>query len=229
MWYWCCNRSQHVQAGRFNTEDEVLHYVLDPFPWLLVAVYELYHTQQKLFLEENPDADAAASWLSQLSTVTTSATSGQSSAEESTKPADSDVETSKSKKTTGEKTVLSDGETKKKDDEIKQLKKKLEKQNKTVANMKKLSASNKKAQQEIVALKAIIAQGGGQTGVQLSGPTPVASGKSSTTEPARTGMEAPTKTKPEPEPVAALPTQVGHRRRSHCSVCRSKLSFPWDF
>ena len=32
-----------MQAGRFNTEEEVLHYVLDPFPWLLMAVYELYH------------------------------------------------------------------------------------------------------------------------------------------------------------------------------------------
>ena len=26
-----------MQAGRFNTEEEVLHYVLDPFPWLLMT------------------------------------------------------------------------------------------------------------------------------------------------------------------------------------------------
>ena len=109
MWYWCCNRSQHVQAGRFNTEDEVLHYVLDPFPWLLVAVYELYNAQQKLFLEENPDADAAASWLSQLGSATTSATSGQSSAEEPVKRADSDAEKPTSKKIKADKKASAAG------------------------------------------------------------------------------------------------------------------------
>jgi hypothetical protein len=35
------HRSQHVQAGRFDTEEDVLRYMLDPFPWLLMAVYEL--------------------------------------------------------------------------------------------------------------------------------------------------------------------------------------------
>jgi hypothetical protein len=172
--YWH-NRSQHVQAGRFNTEEEVLHYVLDPFPWLIMAVYELYHAQQKLYEAENPGADSAASWLSQLAVASTSATSGQSSTEEPAKRADSDAEAAKPKKVKENKTASSGGETKEKDDKIKQLKKKLEKQNKTVANMKKLRASNKKAQQaaataqqEIAALKAalIIAQGGDQTNVQ---------------------------------------------------------------
>jgi hypothetical protein len=35
------HRSQHVQAGRFDSEEDVLRYMLDPFPWLLMAVYEL--------------------------------------------------------------------------------------------------------------------------------------------------------------------------------------------
>ena len=30
-----------TQAGRFDTEEDVLRYMLDPFPWLLMAVYEL--------------------------------------------------------------------------------------------------------------------------------------------------------------------------------------------
>jgi hypothetical protein len=32
------HRSQHVQQGRFHTEEEVLVYVLGPFPWLLMTV-----------------------------------------------------------------------------------------------------------------------------------------------------------------------------------------------
>ena len=35
------HRSQHVQAGRFDSEEDVLRYMLDPFPWLLMAVYQL--------------------------------------------------------------------------------------------------------------------------------------------------------------------------------------------
>ena len=30
-----------MQAGRFDTEEDVLRYMLDPFPWLLMAVYQL--------------------------------------------------------------------------------------------------------------------------------------------------------------------------------------------
>ena len=29
------------QAGRFDTEEDVLRYMLDPFPWLLMVVYQL--------------------------------------------------------------------------------------------------------------------------------------------------------------------------------------------
>jgi hypothetical protein len=35
------HRSQNVQAGRFETEEDVMRYVLDPFPWLLMEVYTL--------------------------------------------------------------------------------------------------------------------------------------------------------------------------------------------
>jgi hypothetical protein len=35
------HRSQHVQVGRFDTEEDVLRYMLDPFPWLLMVVYQL--------------------------------------------------------------------------------------------------------------------------------------------------------------------------------------------
>jgi hypothetical protein len=164
-----------VQAGRFNTEDDVLHYVLDPFPWLLMAVYELYHAQQTHFQTENPGADSAASWLSQLMVSSTSTTSGQSSAEVPVKRADSDAEPTKPNKTKATKKVFTssgttstDGETNKLQDKIKQLEKANEKMKKTVGNMKKLSASNKKAQQEVAALKAILAQGGDQTNVQGS-------------------------------------------------------------
>jgi hypothetical protein len=30
-----------TQAGRFDTEEDVLRYMLDPFPWLLMMVYQL--------------------------------------------------------------------------------------------------------------------------------------------------------------------------------------------
>jgi hypothetical protein len=30
-----------VQVGRFDTEEDVMRYMLDPFPWLLMAVYHL--------------------------------------------------------------------------------------------------------------------------------------------------------------------------------------------
>ena len=35
------HRSQHVQAGRFETEEDVLSYMMNPFPWLLMVVYQL--------------------------------------------------------------------------------------------------------------------------------------------------------------------------------------------
>jgi hypothetical protein len=37
------HRSQHVQFGRFDSEEDVMRYMVDPFPWLLMAVYELDH------------------------------------------------------------------------------------------------------------------------------------------------------------------------------------------
>jgi hypothetical protein len=37
------HRSQHVQFGRFDSEEDVMRYMIDPFPWLLMAVYELDH------------------------------------------------------------------------------------------------------------------------------------------------------------------------------------------
>ena len=86
--------------------------------------------------------------------------------------------------------------------------------------MKKLSASNKKAQQEaakaqqeITALKTIIAQGGGPADVQLSGPTPVTSDKSLVkTEPETKAKTQAPKTEPKTEPTAASPThEVGHQ------------------
>ena len=102
--------------------------------------------------------------------------------------------------------------------------------------MKKLSASNKKAQQEVAALKAIIAQGGGQADVQLSaGPTPVSPGEPQSpselqkkplqtepnskskpkpkpkeetdTKPRATAKGAPTKTEPKPDDTAPAPVQ----------------------
>ena len=35
------HRAQMVDMGRFESEDAVLHYLLDPFPWLLMAVHTL--------------------------------------------------------------------------------------------------------------------------------------------------------------------------------------------
>jgi hypothetical protein len=35
------HRSQHVQFGRFDTEEDVMRYMVDPFPWLLMAVFNL--------------------------------------------------------------------------------------------------------------------------------------------------------------------------------------------
>ena len=35
------HRAQMVDMGRFESDDAVLHYLLDPFPWLLMAVHTL--------------------------------------------------------------------------------------------------------------------------------------------------------------------------------------------
>ena len=167
--------------------------------------------QQRLFEENNPDADLASSWLPQLGSTGTSATSGQSSAEEPVKRA----ETAKPKQAMGNKkisgpgtTSSTDGETNKLLDENKQLKKANEKMKKTVANMKKLSASNKKAQQEVAALKAIIAKGGGQADVQLPGPTPVsAGGPQSSSELQKKPLQTEPRSKPKPKPKAETKTK----------------------
>jgi hypothetical protein len=40
------HRSQHVQFGRFDTEEDVMRYKIDPFPWLLMTVYQLDQEHQ---------------------------------------------------------------------------------------------------------------------------------------------------------------------------------------
>ena len=35
------HRAQMVDFGRFESEEALQHYLLDPFPWLLVAVWSL--------------------------------------------------------------------------------------------------------------------------------------------------------------------------------------------
>jgi hypothetical protein len=65
---------------------QVLNYVLEPFPWLLMTVFELSNEQQKVFEEKNPQEESGItmSWLSK--SVAASSTSELSSAESDGKP-----------------------------------------------------------------------------------------------------------------------------------------------
>ena len=49
---------QAVSAGRFESEDAVRHYLLDPFPWLTMAVYRI---DEKHGLTDVPKVSASAS------------------------------------------------------------------------------------------------------------------------------------------------------------------------
>ena len=65
---------------------QVLNYVLEPFPWLLMAVYELSQEQQKMSEKKNSQEDGTiVSWLAQTGPGLTSA-SELSSAEGDAKP-----------------------------------------------------------------------------------------------------------------------------------------------
>jgi hypothetical protein len=64
---------------------QVLNYVLEPFPWLLMTVYELFNEQQALFVEKNPQEDklegGKQSWLSKTAQGQTTSASDLSSTE----------------------------------------------------------------------------------------------------------------------------------------------------
>ena len=64
---------------------QVLNYVLEPFPWLLMTVYELFNKQQTLFVEKNPQEDKPEgdkqSWLSKTAQGQTTSVSDLSSTE----------------------------------------------------------------------------------------------------------------------------------------------------
>jgi hypothetical protein len=68
------HRSQHVQAGRFETEEDVLSYMLNPFPWLLMAVYQLDH--------EHKIAGSVAEQASAKTSGSAATTDGESTSRE---------------------------------------------------------------------------------------------------------------------------------------------------
>jgi hypothetical protein len=45
------HRSQHVQFSRFESEESVMRYMIDPFPWLLMTVYKLDQGHQIIALK----------------------------------------------------------------------------------------------------------------------------------------------------------------------------------
>ena len=55
------HRAEQVEAGRFDSEDAVKHYLLDPFPWLLMAVYaaDEKHKLTKLFASSAEGGEGA--------------------------------------------------------------------------------------------------------------------------------------------------------------------------
>jgi hypothetical protein len=165
------HRSQHVQQGRFNSEDEVRHsvstqchcankichgvelrlcgclscaesaapdrhvqvlnYVLEPFPWLLMAVYELFHEQQKVFEGKNPqEQSVTTSWLAKSGT--TSSASELSSAESDGKPQSNSKPKARGKTTSGDD---SQGEQKK---AVRKPKKKADQQTKDAKTIQML-------------------------------------------------------------------------------------------
>ena len=54
------HRAQIIEAGRFESEDAVAHYLLDPFPWLLIEVYvaDVQYGLTALFVDDTKDAHA---------------------------------------------------------------------------------------------------------------------------------------------------------------------------
>jgi hypothetical protein len=70
------HRSQHVLVGRFHSEEDVLRYMLDPFPWLLMAVYQLD--------QEHKIAGSVAGALAKTSdsAATTGVSAGESTSRE---------------------------------------------------------------------------------------------------------------------------------------------------
>jgi hypothetical protein len=48
-----------VSAGRFESEDALRHYLLDPFPWLLMVVYE-NDIKHRFTAQESPAPEAQA-------------------------------------------------------------------------------------------------------------------------------------------------------------------------
>ena len=81
-----------TQAGRFDSEEDVLRYMLDPFPWLLMAVYELdqEHKIAGSVIEASANtADSAAT------------TDGESTSREDTGKNSAPKKTSKGKKGKG--------------------------------------------------------------------------------------------------------------------------------
>ena len=54
------HRAQIMEAGRFESEDAVAHYLLDPFPWLLIEVYvaDVQYGLTALFVDDTKDAHA---------------------------------------------------------------------------------------------------------------------------------------------------------------------------
>ena len=50
---------QAVSAGRFESEDAVRHYLLDPFPWLTMAVYRI---DEKHGLTDVPKVHLTTPW-----------------------------------------------------------------------------------------------------------------------------------------------------------------------
>jgi hypothetical protein len=70
------HRLQHVQAGRFDSEEDVLRYMLDPFPWLLMAVYELD--------QEHKIAGSVIKASAKTASSATTTTDGESTSREDT-------------------------------------------------------------------------------------------------------------------------------------------------
>jgi hypothetical protein len=78
-----------VQASRFGSKEDVLLYMLDPFPWLLMAVYQLDH--------EHKIAGSVAKQASARSSDSAATTDGEASSHE-----DADKKSGKAATTSGD-------------------------------------------------------------------------------------------------------------------------------
>jgi hypothetical protein len=112
---------------------QVLDYVLEPLPWLLMAVYELSNEQQRLFDENNPqeESSTATSWLAKSGTA--SSASELSSAESAGSPKSS----SKSSKG-GSKTTSGDDSQGEQNKVVRKPKKKVDQQTKDAKTIQML-------------------------------------------------------------------------------------------